>query len=336
MTGPARPKFSVVIDSFNYARFIGQAIDSVFGQKDVDPGSVELIVVDDGSTDDTVEVVKRYGDRLTLIIQKNAGQAAAFATGFAAAKGEIVCLLDSDDYWAPGKLAAVGRAMEDPGVALAQNLQRDVDVEGRPLPNPLPDWPKRYTADDLTGGRFVNAATSSIAVRRSVLDAILPVPKEFFYLHDDYLLMFGVQHGAVANLAEILGFHRVHGANNSMVLGHPARLERFIREKRAFRPLLEAELAKRGRALSERYRTVEDLDLLRRELLLHAWKGERRAAWGKWLELRRYPGGLTAFRAATLLIALASPALYLALYQYYGEHSWLAKLRKRALPEPKS
>ena len=78
----AAPTFSVVIDSYNYARFIPQAINSVLEQ-DVPASEVEIIVVDDGSTDDTIEVVRRFGDKVRLIVQENAGQAAAFATGFA-------------------------------------------------------------------------------------------------------------------------------------------------------------------------------------------------------------------------------------------------------------
>jgi glycosyltransferase involved in cell wall biosynthesis len=329
------PKFSVVIDSYNYARFISQAINSALEQ-DVPASEVEIIVVDDGSTDDTVEVVRRFGDKVRLIVQKNAGQTAAFAAGFAAARGEIVCLLDSDDYWAPGKLSAVAAAMRSPEVGMAQNIQRDVDVEGRPLPNPLPDWPPLYRAEDLLEGRFINAANSSIAVRRAILDKILPVPPEFFYLHDDYLLMFGVLHGAVANLP-LLGYHRVHGTNNSTIMNNPDRLERFLREKKIFYPLLEKRVRELGLALSPRYVAIQKLDLLRREIMMHALRGNRRAAFGQWLELARSyaGGGLGFFRAATLLLALVSPQLYFKAYGLYGESTWMARLRGAVLPDPK-
>ncbi|MEK7234272.1 MAG: glycosyltransferase [Elusimicrobiota bacterium] len=333
----AAPTFSVVIDSYNYARFIPQAINSVLEQ-DVPASEVEIIVVDDGSTDDTIEVVRRFGDKVRLIVQENAGQAAAFATGFAAARGQIICLLDSDDYWAAGKLSAVTEAMKSPAIGLAQNFQRDVNIEGRPLPNSLPDWPPIYRISDLLEGRFINAATSSIAIRRSILDKILPVPSEFFYLHDDYLLMHGLIHGDVANIPRILGYHRMHGTNNSAVLGHPARLERFIREKKLFRPILEAKLRERGLTLSPRYLAIFGMDILRREIMLAGLQGARKDALKKWLELvRLYAGtGLGLFRAATLLLALVSPQLYLRVYELYNTTSWMARLRHRTLPDPPS
>ena len=87
----AAPYFSVVIDNFNYGRFLAQAIDSALAQ-DFPAGEVEIIVVDDGSTDDSREVAGRYKDKIRLIAQKNGGQAAAFKSGFAAARGQVIPL----------------------------------------------------------------------------------------------------------------------------------------------------------------------------------------------------------------------------------------------------
>ena len=95
------PLVSVVIPAYNCERFIGDALDSVFSQK---YPSLEVIVVDDGSTDDTCRVVARYGETVRLIRQRNAGAAVARNAGIARARGEYVALLDSDDLWLPGKL----------------------------------------------------------------------------------------------------------------------------------------------------------------------------------------------------------------------------------------
>lgn len=93
-------QISCVIPVFNSARYIAEAIESALGQC---YPVVEIIVVDDGSTDDTAEVVKRFSDRVTHIYQSNAGPASARNRGITAATGELVALLDADDLWMPDK-----------------------------------------------------------------------------------------------------------------------------------------------------------------------------------------------------------------------------------------
>lgn len=97
------PFISVVIPVYNRAAFIAEAIDSVLIQN---VEGVEIIVVDDGSTDTSADVVAGYGDRVRLIRQENAGCAAARNTGIEASRGTWIAALDSDDYWLPGKLVA--------------------------------------------------------------------------------------------------------------------------------------------------------------------------------------------------------------------------------------
>ncbi|HEY2324319.1 MAG TPA: glycosyltransferase family A protein, partial [Thermoanaerobaculia bacterium] len=92
---------SVVIPSYNYARYLGEAIDSALAQT-LPP--LEVIVVDDGSTDETSEVLATYADRIRVLRQKNSGVAVARNSGIAAAHGEYVAFLDADDIWLPRKL----------------------------------------------------------------------------------------------------------------------------------------------------------------------------------------------------------------------------------------
>ncbi len=96
------PKVSVVMPSYNNAKFIRSAIDSVLQQ---DYANLELIVVDDGSSDDSVAILQSYGDRIRLICQPNAGPAAARNQGLRHVTGDFVAFHDSDDLWLPGKLA---------------------------------------------------------------------------------------------------------------------------------------------------------------------------------------------------------------------------------------
>ena len=118
------PMVSVVITTYNYGAFIEQAIDSVLAQ-DFPLDRMEIIVVDDGSTDDTSERVERYGDRIKYFYKPNGGQASALNYGFAVARGDIIALLDADDLFMPGKLSRVVNAFEqNPDLGMVYHPKR--------------------------------------------------------------------------------------------------------------------------------------------------------------------------------------------------------------------
>src|ERR1700730_10813668 len=104
------PLVTVLIDTFNYGHFIDEAIRSVLVQ-DFPAEQMEIIVVDDGSTDDTRERVAQYAERVQYFYKPNGGQASAFNFGIAKARGEYVALLDADDYWLPSKLSKVVKGL---------------------------------------------------------------------------------------------------------------------------------------------------------------------------------------------------------------------------------
>src|SRR5260370_17330054 len=102
------PLVTVLIDTYNYGRFIEDAIESVLKQ-DFPLGQVEILVVDDGSTDDTAERVKKYGSRIRYLYKRNGGQASAFNFGLANAKGEIIPFLHAADYFLPANLPPISK-----------------------------------------------------------------------------------------------------------------------------------------------------------------------------------------------------------------------------------
>lgn len=310
---------SVVIDNYNYGRFLGRAIDGALAQ-DYPSDAFEVVVVDDGSTDDSREVAGRYGDRVRLVAQSNQGQAAAFNAGVAAAKGDVVCFLDSDDWWEPGKLAAVAERFADPAVGIVQHFLRDVDASGASLENPLPDWPATYDAADLLSGRAALAATSGLSLRKSLLQKLLPVPVELRHHSDYYLVVFGLLEARAANVPRVLGYHRIHGANNwAEVYASAAKLERSLEEHRAFRRLLDRRVKERGLAYAPLFTALDELETGRWEVLLAAHRGRRGEALARCLGLfaRHGTTRVGAFRAATLLLAALSPAAYLRAYDRY-------------------
>jgi glycosyltransferase involved in cell wall biosynthesis len=160
------PLVSVVIPSYNYGHFVGEAVESALGQ--TWRGGVEVIVVDDGSRDDTRERLEPYMDRIQYIYQVNRGLSAARNTGIRAARGEWIALLDADDRWHPEKtdvqLGAAERAggydfIGSPGCwwPMPEHLPRDVET-------------RRLGVEDFLFGTPVGP--SAVMVRRRCLERV--------------------------------------------------------------------------------------------------------------------------------------------------------------------
>jgi len=120
---------SVIIPTYNYGRFLREAIDSALGQTHP---ALEIIVIDDGSTDDTPQILAAYGDRIRVIRQNNQGVSAARNAGIAAARGEYIALLDSDDTWLPQKLEREIALFEaDPALGMVHCAAESFDHWGK-------------------------------------------------------------------------------------------------------------------------------------------------------------------------------------------------------------
>jgi len=163
---------SVVIPARNRAHTLARAVRSVLAQ---DVPDLEVLIVDDASTDDTVEVVQSLGDRRIHLLQHSArrGGSAARNTGIRAARGEFIALLDSDDEWLPGKLsaelAAVREAPESVGLICTgyERVASDGAVAAF-VPKVAGDMHRRM----LFEGNLLRAATSSALIRRECFDAV--------------------------------------------------------------------------------------------------------------------------------------------------------------------
>jgi glycosyltransferase involved in cell wall biosynthesis len=168
MTEQAAPRVSVVMPAYNAAAFVRRAIDSVLAQTFTD---LELLVVNDGSQDDTLSVLAGYRDRLRVLAQPNGGPAAARNRGLQAARGRYVAFLDADDGWEPTKLERqVGLLDTRPAIGFCSTATRVVDGAGRPAG----DWPCCDAALTLPEGLFTHAAaisgsTSGVLARRELL-----------------------------------------------------------------------------------------------------------------------------------------------------------------------
>lgn len=125
---------TAAITTYNRARFLPGALESAFAQ--TYDGEVEVLVVDDGSTDETPDVLARYGDRIRVVRQENGGRSAARNTAVREARGAYLSFLDSDDRWLPDKLTRQVPALEaDERVGMVHGHVDLVDEHGRPLPD---------------------------------------------------------------------------------------------------------------------------------------------------------------------------------------------------------
>lgn len=128
---PILPSISVITPTYNQSRFIGQTVDSV---RDQGYPALEHIVVDGLSTDDTLEVLRPYGDALTVISEADSGQTEAINKGLKRASNDVICWLNSDDYLQPGALQAVGEFFAaNPDVMWVTGDGVIVDADGRQI-----------------------------------------------------------------------------------------------------------------------------------------------------------------------------------------------------------
>jgi glycosyltransferase involved in cell wall biosynthesis len=166
----ARPRVAAVIPCYNAARHIGEAIGSILSQT-YEP--IDVIVVNDGSTDDFDGAIAPFRDRITVIEQPNSGQAAARNRALAAAEASYVAFLDADDRWHPEKIARqVAHLEEHPECGLVHTVWSLIDGDGRPVRESalLPPPAHRASGDcllALLGGNAI--VISSVVVRRRLL-----------------------------------------------------------------------------------------------------------------------------------------------------------------------
>lgn len=206
---------SIVINNYNYARYLGAAIDSALAQSEP---ALEVIVVDDGSTDHSRDVIEHYGARIQAIFQPNGGQAAAFNTGIRAARGEWVWLLDADDVLKPD---AIRDALPLTGAGISriamgmETIDGGGQVTGRRIPNGGTCFQGRLHERMLQGIGAPSVPTSGNLFLREALEKILPVPEQSFRIcADAYLFIMTALHGDLRIEPVVTSQYRIHGANN--------------------------------------------------------------------------------------------------------------------------
>jgi glycosyltransferase involved in cell wall biosynthesis len=210
-----RPLATIVIVNYNYARFVAAAIDSALEQS-YDP--LEVIVVDDGSSDGSREIIAGYANRIRTVFQNNAGQGAGYNAGWRTARGEFVLFLDSDDVLLPDAITKIVLAFKDHDAVKVQFYLAQVDRNLRPLGFLLPGYgfSSMATRKQIASyGYYVSPPASGNAFRKTFLDEIMPILDEELYRHaaDGYTTGLAGLAGSVVSISQTLGYYRVHGDN---------------------------------------------------------------------------------------------------------------------------
>ena len=214
----ARSFVSVLIDTYNHERFIEQAIVSVLEQ-DFPEADREIIVVDDGSTDHTPEMVKKFEPHVRLLRKENGGQGSAFNAGIPECKGEIVAFLDGDDWWTQEKLSVVSREFEThTDFGTVGHGIFEVNEAGFRAVTTVPDRIYELRLKSAEEAReFLQLrtylGTSRLAVRREVLDRALPLPFDLAIEADEFLAAVTTACSGARILNVPLTNYRLHSGN---------------------------------------------------------------------------------------------------------------------------
>lgn len=216
------PLVSIIINNYNYGCFLEDAIDSALNQT---YPHVEVILVDDGSTDNSREIIASYGDRIIPVLKENGGQASAFNAGFAACRGDIIFFLDSDDVFYPNKVKEISEVLTTKMVnnpcVMVYHLLECVDKNGaslgRRIPKSLYNVPANLYqyACQYKFFPYAAAPTSGIAMSRELAMHIFPIPEKGVRTSaDEFIVRPAFLLGEVYGIDCVLSEYRLHGENN--------------------------------------------------------------------------------------------------------------------------
>jgi glycosyltransferase involved in cell wall biosynthesis len=205
---------SIIIDNYNYQNYVSAAIESALSQTHP---HCEIIVVDDGSSDQSQDVIRSFGDKIKPIFKRNGGQASAFNAGFAASTGDVVCFLDSDDLFLPTKVSRVVEILNNGSRQWCFHHLKWVDQALTPVEMPT----NRFSTGDydlrgeMTRGEssLTPPATSGLSFTRELLTKIMPIPESVRITADNYLKLPSLLLAPGFYTSEQLALQRLHPSN---------------------------------------------------------------------------------------------------------------------------
>lgn len=219
MEKPTLPLVSIIINNFNYAEYLGEAIESAIQQS---YSNLEIIVVDDGSTDNSAATISKYVEKITYIQKENGGQASAINYGFALCRGEFVLVLDSDDILRKDAIKLCVRAIESNSDSIAKVhapltiKSSDENTNGKKLPyQPLHSGSLRQFGLENGPASYPCPPMSGNLWSHHFLHQVLPIPESRYRTSADaYLFTLSPLFGDFIGLQEPIGRYRIHNKNS--------------------------------------------------------------------------------------------------------------------------
>lgn len=332
-----RPLVSVLIINYNYGRYLPEAVESVLGQ-DFPHGSMEIIVVDDGSTDDSSARIQPYLGRVQWISQQHVGQVSAFNAGVQKASGEWIALLESDDLWEKNKLQKVfKRIAQEPQSIMIQHWLLQVDAKNNPIPGySYPSQPLQFDLQDVIQGAIPYAGTSCLVFHAQRIRPFLPLPESMLFGADICLRWIATTLGPILNIPETLGRRRLHGKNlfGETLYDDPEKLKKALPLHSALGLYCIEFLRRQGITAPPSFIQQHEIERLQMELFFHRYQLELGSAIRAWGRILRACGGrpYAFFKGLTLLLALLYPPFYLRTHRFYAQTTALRRWRQTLLP----
>jgi hypothetical protein len=341
----SKPFVSVLIDTYNHERFIEQAIASVLEQ-DVSAAEVEVIVVDDGSTDSTPAIVRKFIPRIRYLRKANGGQASAFNAGIPETRGEIVAFLDGDDWWSREKLRCVVSAMTaDPAIGMVGHGFVESFDSGMEKVI-VSEASERFRLASVRSAQAFRLrrcyfGTSRLTLRAAFARQLLPVPEVLKIEADEFLFTLAAALADLFILCEPLAHYRVHGGNLFLAAG--GSLDGLRRKQRALAALataLNSRLLAFGVPDDVVRCTVEIVEAEAAQLRLALVGGWPWETYRTESTIYRIQHGDASWKNRLFRQASMIPALLLPPRWFYGGRRWLAsqswykRAREKALSVP--
>lgn len=341
----SQPLVTVLIDTYNHERFIEEAIVSVLEQH-FPRSDTEILVVDDGSTDRTPEILRKFEPHLRVLRKANGGQASAFNAGIPEARGEIVAFLDGDDWWTKNKLTRVVETMfADRSIGIVGHGIVVVDRDGRKQAETLREG-FRFRANTVEGAKLFRRrgcflGTSRMTICRKLLDRIGPVPERVVVQADEYLFTLAAVLADAEILRDPLTYYRYHEANGfQMSRFDETGVRRKQRSLALLARSLDQQLAKYGIEPRTRKDILEYTKASAEQLRLvldGGWSWETVTT--EWSLYRvthpDAPLSHRAFKVSILTGALAiPPRLFYRVRQKIAKNDFYGRARQWSIPVP--
>jgi hypothetical protein len=336
---------SVLIDTYNHEGFIEQAITSVLEQ-DFPVSEREIIVVDDGSSDRTPEIVGKFAPTVRLLRKPNGGQASAFNAGIPECRGEIIAFLDGDDWWAHGKLHCVADTMvRDRTIGMTGHAIIESFENGRERVIAL-EQPERLRLTTVRAAQIFRLlrtylGTSRLTLRAEIARKILYVPEALVIEADEYLFTVAATLAEFVVMKEPLTHYRIHAGNLFLAAGsNPLAMRSKQRVLAALAAVLRSALPAHGapQEVADCVLELVEAEAAQLRLMLdggESWETYRTEGTIYQIQHGDATWKQKLFREVTMIPALLlPPRWFYAARRWVAAQLWYKRARTELLPVP--